>query len=83
MDILKCINYKIQAPTSLDFLKVYLKDVLDIGVPGKTKSPVTLDKNELKKNEKLCLKVLIEKMSIYLAKMSLHDYELAGKKPSL
>jgi len=28
-------------------------------------------------------KLLIEKMSLYLAKMALHDYELAGKKPSL
>jgi hypothetical protein len=28
-------------------------------------------------------KVLIEKMSFYLAKMSLHDYDLSGKKPSL
>ena len=26
---------------------------------------------------------LIEKMSIYLAKMSMHDLELSGRKPSL
>jgi hypothetical protein len=31
MDILKAINYRIPAPTSYDFLKVYLKDVLNIG----------------------------------------------------
>ena len=30
MDILKVIKYKIPAPTSLDFLKVYLKEVLGI-----------------------------------------------------
>jgi hypothetical protein len=30
MDILKVIKYKIAAPTALDFLKVYLKDVLNI-----------------------------------------------------
>ena len=54
MDILKSINYKIPAPNSLDFLKVYLKDVLDIGVPGKTKSPATLDKKELIANPQLC-----------------------------
>lgn len=30
MDILKAINYKIPAPTALDFLKIYLKDVLNI-----------------------------------------------------
>ena len=27
--------------------------------------------------------MLIEKMALYLAKMSLHDYDLAGKKPSI
>jgi hypothetical protein len=27
--------------------------------------------------------ILIEKMSLYLAKMALHDYELSGKQPSL
>lgn len=36
MDILKAINYRIPAPTSYDFLKVYLKEVLGIGVAGKT-----------------------------------------------
>lgn len=36
MDILKVINYRISAPTSLDFLKVYLKQVLNIGKCGKT-----------------------------------------------
>ncbi len=36
MDILKVINYRIAAPTSLEFLKVYLKQVLNIGKPGKT-----------------------------------------------
>jgi hypothetical protein len=28
-------------------------------------------------------KLLIYKMSLYLAKMSMHDYELSGRKPSL
>jgi len=36
MDILKTINYKIPAPTSLDFLKVYLKDVLNITITKST-----------------------------------------------
>jgi hypothetical protein len=31
MEILKVISYRIPAPTSLDFLKVYLKKVLNIG----------------------------------------------------
>jgi hypothetical protein len=36
MDILKIINYKIPAPTTLDFLKYYLKRVLNIGKCGKS-----------------------------------------------
>lgn len=35
MEILKTINYRIPAPTSLDFLKVLLKQTLQIGKPGK------------------------------------------------
>jgi len=30
LDILKTISYRIPMPTSIEFLKVYLKDVLDI-----------------------------------------------------
>ena len=45
MDILKVINYKIPAPTSYEFLKAYLKQVLDIGSVGKSKHPV-YDKKE-------------------------------------
>jgi len=36
LDILKCIDYKIPAPTVLDFLRVYLQEVLGIGHMGKT-----------------------------------------------
>ena len=36
MDILKTIKYRIPAPTSLDFLKYYLKQVLGIGKSGKS-----------------------------------------------
>ena len=36
MDILKTIKYRIPAPTSLDFLKYYLKQVLNIGKSGKS-----------------------------------------------
>ena len=36
MDILKVINYRIPAPTSYDFLRVYLKEILNIGHPGKS-----------------------------------------------
>eukprot|EP00349_Pseudokeronopsis_sp_Brazil_P012565 CAMPEP_0202978894 /NCGR_PEP_ID=MMETSP1396-20130829/85190_1 /ASSEMBLY_ACC=CAM_ASM_000872 /TAXON_ID= /ORGANISM="Pseudokeronopsis sp., Strain Brazil" /LENGTH=76 /DNA_ID=CAMNT_0049718067 /DNA_START=1198 /DNA_END=1428 /DNA_ORIENTATION=- len=38
MDILKIISYRIPAPTSYEFLKVYLKEVLGIGISGKTQS---------------------------------------------
>jgi len=81
MDILKTINYKIPAPTSLDFLKVYLKDVLNITISKSTAETktTTTDGQPQPNNDK----VLIEKMALYLAKMSLHDYELSGKKASL
>ena len=84
MEILKVIKYRIPAPTSLDFLKVYLKEILSIGYTKRTK----VDSND-KKISKSTLpteeanKLLIEKMSIYLAKMALHDYDVSGKKPSL
>lgn len=38
MDVLKSINYRIPAPTSYEFLKVYLKEVLSIGLSGKTQA---------------------------------------------
>ena len=41
--ILKSIQYKVSAPSVLDFLKCYLKEVLDIGHLGNT---------SLKKEEK-------------------------------
>lgn len=86
MDILRVLKYKVPAPTSLDFLKLYLKDVLDIGAPGSLKQSKNNDKKELPQPEitKECNeKLLIEKMALYLAKMALHDYDLSGKKPSL
>jgi len=38
MDVLKVINYRIPAPTSYEFLKVYLREVLGIGISGKTQA---------------------------------------------
>jgi hypothetical protein len=43
LEILKTIHYKIPAPTVMDFLKVYMKEVLEIGHLGNT---------SLKKEEK-------------------------------
>jgi hypothetical protein len=84
LDILKSINYKIPAPTVLDFLRVYLQEVLGIGHMGKT---------SLSAEEKAAIPTssdtpaglnhLIYKMALYLGKMSMHDYELSGRKPSL
>ena len=84
LEMLKTIHYKIPAPSILDFLKINLKEVLDIGHLGNT---------SMKKEEKDALptnsdspagqKLLMLKMGLYLAKMSMHDYELSGRKPSL
>lgn len=84
LDILKTINYNIPAPTVLDFLRVYLKEVLDIGHVGKT----SLTKEEKEKiptssDSPQGMKLLIYKMAMYLGKMAMHDYELSGRRPSL
>ena len=79
LDILKTINYQIPAPTVLDFLRVYLQEVLDIGHQGKTS--LTKEQEEaIPKNSDSPegLKLLIFKMAMYLGKMSMHDYELSG-----
>lgn len=84
LDYLKTIHYKIPAPTILDFLKIYLKEVLSIGHAGNT---------SLRKEEKEALptssdcpdgqRMLMQKMAVYLGKMSMHDYDLSGRRPSL
>ena len=84
LDILRAINYHIPAPTVLDFLRYYLKEVLDIGHVGKTS--LTAEEKEsvpTSSNTPAGLNLLIFKMAMYLAKMSMHDYELSGRKPSL
>ena len=84
LDILKSINYKIPAPTVLDFLRIYLQEVLCIGHVGKT-SLTAEEKENLptSSNTPEGLNHLIFKMAMYLAKMSMHDYDLSGRKPSL
>ena len=78
------IKYKIPAPTVLDFLKVYLKEVLGIGHQGNTSlKKEEKDKIPTSSDTPEGLNLLIYKMSMYLAKMSMHHYELSGKKPSL
>ena len=51
MDILKVINYRIPAPTSMEFLKVYLKQVLNIGKPGKSYSKDKKEQSPHKQEE--------------------------------
>ena len=84
LEILKVINYKIAMPTPLDFLRVYLKEVLNIGHAGKTSiKKEKRDQPEPNSDTPEGLQILIQKMSMYLSKMAMHDYDLSGKKPSL
>jgi pentose-5-phosphate-3-epimerase len=48
MDVLRVINYKIPAPTPLDFLRYYLKRVLNIGKCGKSSKDTQKEENESK-----------------------------------
>ena len=84
MVILKVINYRIPAPTVLDFLRVYLKEVLKIGHQGK--SSLTKEEKDnipTSSDTQEGMKRLVYKMALYLAKMAMHDYELSGRRPSL
>lgn len=84
LDILQVIHYRIPAPTILDFLKVYLKQILNIGHQGNT-SLRREERDALPTNSEseAGLKLLMQKMALYLGKISMHDYELSGRKPSL
>ena len=84
LDIMINIENKIPAPTVLDFLRHYLQEVLGIGHMGKTSlTSEEREKVPTNSNTQEGLNVLIFKMAMYLAKMSMHDYELSGRKPSL
>ena len=84
LDILQVINYRIPAPTVLDFLRVYLKQVLDIGHQGKS-SLTKEEKDNLptSSDTREGMQRLVYKMALYLAKMAMHDYDLSGRRPSL
>ena len=122
LDILSSISYKIHAPTVLDFLKVYMAEVLGIEILNRTETKrkeefallannvtpgqQTQAENDSNNNstaeissgvpktpaedtrsaveKEACLqKYLIEKMAIYLAKMSMHDLNISVRNPSL
>jgi len=117
LDIMKSINYKIHAPTVLDFLKVYMVNALGIEILNRTETKKKEEQallannnyvpsnkpNESDSNDEIqpqdkepakdmrtpaekeahLQKYLIEKMSIYLAKMSMHEINLSVRNPSL
>lgn len=119
LEIMKSIQYKIHAPTVLDFLKVYMVNALGIEILNRTETkkkeelalmandnyvpakpnesdnsenlqPAAADDEQQKKDlrspaekEAHLQKYLIEKMSIYLAKMSMHEINLSVRNPSL
>ena len=58
--------------------------MLGIGHAGKT-SLTKEEKDKIPTNSETPegLKLLIYKMAMYLGKMSMHDYDLSGRKPSL
>ncbi len=85
-DIMNVLNYRVYAPTSLDFLRYYMKEVLDITVHNST----TTSKKDKEKEQPVTTNEpkhphtkLIEKMAVYLAKMAVHNIEVACKVPSL
>ena len=43
IDILKTLSYEVKAPTVLDFLKIYLFDVLNIRIMSEAESDEKLD----------------------------------------
>jgi len=59
--IMKCLGFLMHVPTTFDFVKTYLRIIL----------------NEVSEKD------FISKMSIYLAKMNMHDYTFCSIKPSL
>ena len=109
LDILGVIHYKIHAPTVLDFLKVYLAEVLGIEIVSRTETkrkedlallanncqpnreegkedeekPIPKDLRTQAEKDAQLQNFLIEKMAIYLAKMSMHEISLAVRNPSL
>ena len=77
LDILKAINFDMNIPTVLDFLRYYLQEVLCIGYVGKTSLTAEKKKAFLKSTNTVAgFKILIFKIAIYVGKISIHDYEL-------
>lgn len=69
LEILKALHYKIAAPTLLEFLRLYLKQVLDI-------EQIHYNASESETPD-LHAKILKYRLAIYLSKLALHDYKLS------
>jgi hypothetical protein len=84
IDIMMTIRYMVSVPTSLDFLKTLLQEVLGIEHVGR-RSLTTEEKlkmDSLKSDSVEGTKLLLYRMSIYLAKMAMHSYEFSEILPS-
>jgi len=64
LEMMRIIDYKIHAPTVLDFLKVYLVEVLGVEIKNRT---------ETKKKEETALKVNNGDLEVQDETMSAHD----------
>ena len=84
LDVLKVIHYKIATPTILEFLKVYLKQVLGIDHQKNTSLTDEEKASEPQEsNSESGKKLLQYRMALYLCKLSVHDYSMSGMKASL
>ena len=83
LKILQGCDYLIQIPTSLCFLRAYLKDVL--GINSLCKYAFKAIPKEALCNPEEANKQTLEKLSVYFAKMTMYDLQIqnSGKTPSL
>ena len=66
LEMMRVIDYKIHAPTVLDFLKVYLVEVLGVEIKNRT---------ETKKKEEVALKINNGELEIQDTTMTAHDVQ--------
>ena len=84
IDVLRTIQYMVSTPTPLDFLKSLLMETLGIEHYGRRSlsesQKAAID--QLRSDSTEGTKLLLYRMSIYLAKMAMHSYEFAEVLPS-
>lgn len=66
LEMMRVIDYKIHAPTVLDFLKVYLVEVLGVEIKNRT---------ETKKKEEVALKINNGELEVQDTTMTAHDVQ--------